>query len=173
MIDHMILQCTILVWSYPIPHMITRSHNHTLTSSIQTSKQVNSNIDSPVTSEKMTGPSQQGSSSDQRSSNTGIISQDILKDPVKVLYLFQCFQETQDNELCEILSRSFNSGVIDISDNRLLPHQVVSLGFFLSRSHMKWNNLLLIGCHIGDHGMNIIYHYLCGDKANKQTRNLS
>ena len=73
----------------------------------------------------MTGPSQQGSSYDQRISNTGTISQDVLKDRVKVLYLFQCFQEAQDNELCEILSRSFDSGVIDISENRLLPHQAV------------------------------------------------
>ena len=157
--------------SMVLPHC---SHDHTLTSPIQrhftttTSKQVNSNIDSPVTSEKMIGPSQQGSSSDQRISNTVTISQDVLKDPVKVLYLFQCFQEAQDNELCEILSRSFNSGVIDISNHSLLPHQVVSLGFFLSRSHMKWNKLNLHKCHIGDHGMNIIHQHLCGDKANKQ-----
>ena len=154
--------------SMVLPHC---SHDHTLTSPIQryftttTSKQVNSNIDS---SEKITGPSQQGSSSDQRIFNTGTISQHVLMDPVKVLYLFQCFQEAQDNELCEILSRSFDSGVIDISNHRLLPHQVVSLGFFLSRSHMKWNELNLCNCHIRDHGMNIIHQYLCGDKANKQ-----
>ena len=116
----------------------------------------------------LTGPSQQGSSYDQRISNTGTISQDVLKDPVKVFYLFQCFQEAQDNELCEILSRSFDSGVIDISNHRLLPHQVGSLGFFLSRSHMKWNELNLCNCHIGDHGMNIIHQHLCGGKANKQ-----
>ena len=154
--------------SIVLPHC---SHDHTLTSPIPTtttSKQVNSNIDSQVTSEKMSNPSQQGSSSDQRISNTVTISQDFLKDPVKVLYLFQCFQEAQDNKLCEILSRSFNSGVINISGQSLLPHQVVSLGFFLSRSHSKWNELNLCNCHIGDHGMNIIHQYLCGDKANKQ-----
>ena len=133
-----------------------------------TSKQVNSNIDSQVTSEKMTGPSQQGSASDQRISNTRNISQQVLKDPLKVLYLFQCFQEAQDNELCEVLSQSFDSGVIDISGNSLLPHQVVSLGFFLSRSHRKWKELNLLQCDIGDHGMSIIHQYLCGDKTNKQ-----
>ena len=148
------------------------SHDHTLTSPIQryftttTSKQVSCNIE--ATSNKIIGPSQQGSSSDQRISNTGTIPQDVLKDPVKVLYLFQCFQEAQDNELCEILSRSFNSGVIDISENRLLPHQVVSLGFFLSRSHRKCKKLNLLLCQIRDHGMNIIHQYLCGDKATKQ-----
>ena len=141
------------------------SHDYTLTSPIlttTTSKQVNSNIDSQVTSEKITGPSQQGSSSDQRISNTGTISQDVLKDPVKVLYLFQCFQEAQDDELCQVLSNSFDSDEIDISCNRVLPHQVVSLGFFLSRSHRKWKELNLSCCHIRDHGMNIIHQYLCG-----------
>ena len=79
--------------SMVLPHC---SHDYTLASPIQRyftttiSKQVNSNIDSQVISE-MTDPSQQGSSSDQRISNTGTISQDVLKGPVKVLYLFQCF----------------------------------------------------------------------------------
>ena len=107
-------------------------------------------------------------SSYQRISNTGNISQDILKDSVKALYLFQCFQEAQDNVLCEVLSKSFDDGIIDISDHRLLPHQVVSLGFFLSRSHRKWKELSLFQCSIGDHGMSILHQYLCGDKTNKQ-----
>ena len=106
-----------------------------------------------------------GSTFDQRIST---ISQDVLEDPLKVLYLFQCFQEAQDNELCEVLSKSFDSGEIDISNNRLLPHQVVSLGFFLSRSHRKWKELTLYACYIGNHGMSIIHQYLCGDKTNKQ-----
>ena len=107
-------------------------------------------------------------SSDQRISNTGTISQDILKDPVKVLYLFQCFQEAQNNVLCEVLSKSFDDGVINISGHSLLPHQVVSLGFFLSTSYRNWNELNLCECHIGDHGISILHQYLCGDKANKQ-----
>ena len=107
-------------------------------------------------------------SSDHRISNTGTISQDVLKDPVNVLYLFQCFQEAQDNVLCEILSKSFDDGEIYISSYNLLPHQVVSLGFFLSRSHRKWKKLILVGCSIGDHGMNILHQYLCRDEANKQ-----
>ena len=157
----------------PSMNLTDRSHDHTMTSieryfTTTTSKQVNSNIDSQMTSEKMTGASQQGSISDQGISNTRTISQDVLKEPVNVLYLFQCFQEAQDNELCEVLSKSFDSGEIDISHNRLLPHQVVSLGFFLSRSHRKWKKLDLPQCHIGDHGMSIIHQYLCGDKTNKQ-----
>ena len=108
-----------------------------------------------------------GSTFDQRIST---ISQDVLKDPVKVLYLFQCFQEAQDNELCEVLSKSFDRGVIDMKFSSLLPHQVVSLGFFLSRSQRKWKELNLESCYIGDHGMSIIHQYLCGDKTNKQEK---
>ena len=106
-------------------------------------------------------------SSDQRISNTGTISQDILKDPLKVLYLFQCFQEAQDNVLCEVLSKSFDNDVINIRGDRLLPHQVVSLGFFLSRSHRNWKEVNLFQCHIRDHGMSILHQYLCEDKTNK------
>ena len=96
--------------------------------------------------------------------NPGTISQDVLRDPVKVLYLFQCFQEAQDDELCEILSKSFDNGIINIGSKRLLPHQVVSLGFFLLKSHGNWKELSLYECYIGDHGMNIVHQYLCKDK---------
>jgi len=96
------------------------------------------------------------------------ISQDILKKPVKVLYLFQCFQEAQDDTLCDILSKSFDSDEINLHGNRLLPHQVRSLGFFISRSHRKWKELFLWMCYIGDHGINLLHHYLCGDETNKQ-----
>ena len=108
-----------------------------------------------------------GHTTNEGISNAGTISEDILKDSVKVLYLFQCFQEAQDNVLCEILSKSFDDGIINI-DHRLLPHQVVSLGFFLSRSHRKWKELNLLQCFIGDHGMSILHQYLCRDKINKQ-----
>ena len=129
------------------------------------SELVTTNINTQVTSGKMTAPTQQGSTSNQEISN---ISQDILKDPVKVLYLFQCFQEAQDEKLCDILSKSFDSGEIDLCHHRLLPHRVVSLGFFLSRSHRKWKELNLLRCYIGDHCINLLHHYLCGDKTNKQ-----
>ena len=99
--------------------------------------------------------------------NNRIISEDILRDQGKVIYLFQCFQEAQDNELCEVLSNSFEDKEICFNQARLVPHQVVSLGFFLSRSQWKWTQLSLYGCHIGDLGMSIIHQYLCGDAATK------
>ena len=120
-----------------------------------------------VISKRMIGLSKQ-SSSDEGIFEAETISQDILKDLANVLYLFHCFQEAQDYVLCRVLSKSFNDGVIDVIGYSLLPHQVVSLGFFLSRSHKNWRKLNLCDCGIRDHGMSILHQYLCGDKANKQ-----
>ena len=129
------------------------------------SEHVTTNINTQVTSGKIIRPTIHKSSC---ISNTLTISHEILKDRVKVLYLFQCFQEAQDDKLCDILSTSFDSGEIDLRNNRLLPHQVVSLGLFLSRSHRKLKELILYMCYIGDHGINLLHHYLCGDEKNKQ-----
>jgi len=104
----------------------------------------------------------------QEISKTVAIPQEILKDSLKVLYLFQCFQEAQDGELCDILSNSFDVGEIKLRDHRLLPYQVVSLGFFLSQSNKQWKELDLYKCHIGDYGLNLLHQYLCGDQTNKQ-----
>jgi len=112
-----------------------------------------------VTSGKMTAPSPQISSSESLT-----ISQDILNDHRKVLYLFQCFQEAQDDKLCEILSKSLASGEIDLQEAELLPHEISSLGFFLSKSQRKWNLLDLSGCGMEDHNVYILHHYLCGNK---------
>ena len=118
-----------------------------------------------VNTENLTTPLK---SSDQEMSHTVTINENILQDPVKVLYLFHCFQEAQDDKLCDVLSKSFDSGKIDLSGQKLLPHQVVSVGFFLSRSHKKLKELNMEGCCIGYNGINLLHHYLCGHKTNNQ-----
>jgi len=100
-----------------------------------------------------------------------MISSAILNDRVKVLYLFQCFQEANDDKMCQVLLNLFDDDEIDLSNHRLLPYQVVSLGFFLSLSCRKWKKLDLRSCHIGDHGMSLLCHYLCGDK-DKDTKQM-
>ena len=66
------------------------------------------------------------------------------------------------------ISLSFDNGVIDISGHSLHPHQLKSLGLFISKSqHRKWKEFNLSTCHIGDHGMSILHQYLCGNRANK------
>ena len=82
--------------------------------------------------------------------------------PLYVLYLFQCFQEAQDERLIKALSTSFYGHIM----KGLLSHQVTSLGLFLSNStFMKWH-LHLNGCHIGDRGIHILHRYIC-HKARK------
>ena len=146
-------------------------------------KGLHSSHDQPITfptavKEQITSCSQTssylsyGCSFNQRkfeSCTTITISQDMLKDPVMVLYLFQCFNEAQDNTLCEFLSKLFDSGVINIGHNRLLPHQVVCLGVFLLKSLRQWNKLNVNMCHIGDHGLSILHQYLCGINKQKVT----
>ena len=149
------------------------SHGHSIvtkysTTSHSISKQVSSKPQ--VTSGKVIGPyaSRQESTFDQSKSNTMTISHYVLKDTVMVLYLFQCFQEAQDSKLCKILAKSFDDGTIYISRHSLAAHQVVSLGFFLSRSHRKWKELTVSSCNLRDHGLGIIHQYLCGNKGYKQ-----
>ena len=119
------------------------------------------------------------------------ISLDILRDARNALYLFQCFQEAQDDIMCDHLTKSFDTGKISLITNgaleargsvktgeflSLLPHQVVSLGFFLSKSRRNWKELDLCQCSIGDRGINVLHRYLYGDKSYNQkiaTINLS
>ena len=101
------------------------------------------------------------------------ISQDILQDSVSVLYLFQCFQEAENDELCTILSCTFDDKSINLSNQRLLPHQILSLGFFLSHTgEAEWNSLSLHKCHIGDHGMSLLHQYLCKEKQKLQIKKI-
>ena len=105
--------------------------------------------------------------------NEFTISEDILKDAKKNLYLFQCFQEVQSDTVYDI---SCNTDEINLSNHTLLPHHVVSLAFYLLKSHGKWKTLNLDGCHIGDNGINLLHHYLSGNVEDKQevtTINLS
>ena len=88
----------------------------------------------------------------------------------RLLYLFQCFQEAQDDTVCDTLCKLIDdqqSSMIILANRILIPQDVTSLGFFLSRSHIQLCELSLRNCHIGDHGINILHQYLCGDKVNE------
>ena len=90
------------------------------------------------------------------------ISQNILWDHAKVLYLFECFQEAQDNQLCkDLLQMTFKDDCIDLEDQVLHPHHIASLGLFLSESKHKWNSLNLAGCYLEDEGFDELHYHLC------------
>ena len=130
----------------------------------------------PITG-KVVCTSQMGSALDHKNSTSFFISQDILQDPLKLLCLFQCFEEAQDSTFCEILSNELcSNGQISLHGKKLLPHEVVSLGCFLAKLCKKFNTLDLWECHIGDLGIDLLNHYLCTDNAHAQkitTLNLS
>ena len=77
--------------------------------------------------------------------------------PLLALYLYQCFREAGDEKLSEVVADSFD-GYVDLNGCRLLPHHLAYLGFFLSNLRSKeWAELNLYGCHVGDHGIHILY----------------
>ena len=95
--------------------------------------------------------------STSKRSKPQFISQNILKDQMNISHLFQCFQEAKDDTMCKTLSESFSGS---FNSRRLLPHEVVSLGYLLSQSPNKMTELNLRGCHIGDHGFKLLHHCL-------------
>ena len=81
------------------------------------------------------------------------IATDILKDTVKCLHLFQCFVEAGNTELMQKVGGFITHNTIDLSGNTLLPKDIHTLSFFLSRSTVKyWEILNLSMCYMGDNG---------------------
>ena len=102
----------------------------------------------------------------------GGISQNILVHQKKVLYLFQCFQEAQNSKLCEALANSIEDDRITFCHQKLLPYQIISLGFFLTKSKKVWKELVFEDCHLNDNDLAILHQYL-GKNAQSGTQVLS
>ena len=84
------------------------------------------------------------------------ISRKILGSKIKLLHLSQCLVELGDNHPVIPFFQSKQAHV-DLSDQTLLPSDVNTLGFFLSRHGNKhWEMLNLSGCSIGNIGSNIL-----------------
>ena len=79
------------------------------------------------------------------------ISKSFLNDKIKSLYLFQCFAEIGSKDL------TFKDKIIDLSNQTLLPKDISTICFLLSRSVNKhWLKLDLSYCNIGDTGSDIL-----------------
>ena len=103
---------------------------------------------------------------------TKLFSQDIENNPLHLLYLFQCFYEAQDEELCKDLAGCLAGSLVNLNNQKLIPYQVSSLGFFLSKCHEDWKTIDLSSCNIGDHGISILQNYLRGKMGTEQKRTL-
>ena len=92
-----------------------------------------------------------------------------VNDVVKCFYLFQCFFEAGDKEICRSIesAKIFNEGKIAINNPEKLPWVCLSpcdvehLAFFLTHtSYREWKELSLASCFIHDHGLDILHRAL-------------
>ena len=98
------------------------------------------------------------------------ISNKFLKNKIRCLHLFQCFVESNNEDMIAPVSHFLQGNQIDLSNQTLLPSDVDTLGFFLIRSVNKtWEMLNLSGCNIGSIGINI----LCDRFLNKKNHNIT
>jgi len=88
----------------------------------------------------------------------------ILEDPMKCVYLFQCFQEVSDEKQCNVIcnAKIFEKRIVDLHGCTLLPRDVEALTVFLTKSQNKaWEKLDFLLCNIGDTGCSILHSALC------------
>lgn len=88
------------------------------------------------------------------------IAKKFLTEQIKCFYLYQCFYEAGDEEVCRNISDAevFSSGIIKLR-GPLLPTEIFTLSLFLSTSHIKqWKTLELLSCNIRDVGCRIFHH---------------
>ncbi|XP_065899282.1 NLR family CARD domain-containing protein 3-like isoform X2 [Dysidea avara] len=87
-----------------------------------------------------------------------------LTDPIKCIYLFQCFQEVSDEKQCNVIcnAKIFEKGIVDLHGCTLIPRDVEALTVFLTKSQNKvWERLDFLLCNIGDTGCSILHSALC------------
>ena len=104
-----------------------------------------------------------------RVSSNLIISSKLLNDKIKCLHLFQCLEETENEDIASLVGKFFQYQEIDLSNQTLLPTDINIIGFFLCRSITKrWNMINFSKCNIGVTGCEI----LCNRFMGKDSRNI-
>jgi len=84
------------------------------------------------------------------------ISTSTVSNKVKCLHLLQCFSEAGNDELIKQLGSLSDDTTIDLSDTVLLPKDMQTLSFFLTRSTTKtWKILNLSQCYMGDNTFDV------------------
>ena len=86
-----------------------------------------------------------------------------LKDHLKCLRLYKCFNEARDYKMCQTIERAeiFKSKVIDLAATTLTASDMECISLFLTSSFNKeWEKLNLSSCHIQDKGLKILYRGL-------------
>ena len=92
------------------------------------------------------------------------ISDKFLRDPLKCLHLYHCFNEANDHVMCHSIEHAeiFSQKEINLIGRPLTGSDLECLSLFLASSlNKKWERLGLINCQIQDKGLNILYRGLC------------
>ena len=98
--------------------------------------------------------------------NTGSvsISRNIIADRIKCLYLFQCFSEAEDTEMCKYVGQLLQDGNINLSEQILTPVHIDTLSIFLTQTNIEqWKILNLSKCYLEDDGLSRFYASLSGN----------
>ena len=96
------------------------------------------------------------------------IADKFLKDQLKCLQLYRCFNEAGNHTLCNTIEQAniFHDREISLAGTPLTGSDMECISLFLTSSFNKeWEELILWGCHIQDKGLNILYRGLlhCSD----------
>ena len=93
----------------------------------------------------------------------------MLKNKVKCLHLFQCLEESKNEDVAALLGSFLQGQEIDLSNQTLLPSDLNTLGFFLCRSTTKqWEKITLSKCNIGVTGCDV----LCNRFLDRESRDI-
>ena len=91
------------------------------------------------------------------------IADKFLKDQLKFLRLYRCFNEAEDYKICKTIERAeiFKSKEISLRGTTLTASDIECISLFLtSSSNKQWKELNLFNCYIQDKGLNILYRGL-------------
>ena len=91
------------------------------------------------------------------------ISQEFLKDELKCLRLYHCFNEASDRMMCNTIEQAevFHNKIIYLGHTTLTASDMECISVFLTSSLKKeWVWLNFRNCHIQDKGLNIMYRIL-------------
>ena len=81
------------------------------------------------------------------------LSQEILHDKLKCMYIFQCFKDSSNLEICRKLGKHLHDEIIDLNSHQMSPNSINTLCFILIiNKQCNLKELNLSNCSIGDIG---------------------
>ena len=94
--------------------------------------------------------------------DTIAIHSKFLKNKLKSIHLYRCFNEASDDDrVCRTIERKFSNGIINFTLTTLSTNDIENIAIFLTCSNIKqWKVLELWGCNIRNAGFRILHRTL-------------